>query len=198
MFRRKENARKELALSPRTLHYPGNRALARFGRWFLFGGLTVTLLGVAGVWFLEPYFQPAPGEIIRYARQRLAGHPTLERIALPILDAWRAQVERPVPGRLPSLGKGQQPGGLQRQLFGQNGQPMPAAVISGADDVLDPSPRYLIGSMRDIESAFQNARPGDVLEMLPGTYTMSTTIRTVQGGQQDNPITVTAKVPGAS
>jgi nitrous oxidase accessory protein NosD len=166
-------------------------------RWPLIAGLIATLSGVAGLWLVYIYLEPAPSEIIRYAKRRLSGHPTLEFFTLPLLHAWRVQVERPVADRLPSLGKGQQAGGLQPQAYLQNGQPIPSEAVSGSGDNFDQAPRKILTSMDEIEQALRHAQPGQVLEILPGTYFMSKTIQIAQGGLPGRPIVVIAKVPGS-
>lgn len=51
------------------------------------------------------------GELIRYALERLEGHPTLEQIAHPVLHAAQRRIERPVVtprSLIDTMGKGQQ------------------------------------------------------------------------------------------
>lgn len=175
---------------------PRKKSWARTLRWPLIAGSVATLLGGAGLWLAFVYAEPAPSEIIRYAERRLVGHPKLELFALPVLHAWRAQVERSVSGPLPSLGKGQQVAGLQHQAYRQNGQPLPSGETLGARGNLDHVSRKLLTSMDEIEHALRHAQPGQVFEISPGTYSMTKSLQIRQGGAPGRPIVLTARVPG--
>lgn len=165
--------------------------------WLVVSVTIATILGGASFFFAYAYFEPAPSELIRYAKRRLSGHPSLESVALPLLNAWQSQVERPVSLRLNSLGKGQQPGGLSPPAYRRDGQPIAARSALGASNHFDAAPRKLLGSMVEIERALRQAQPGQILEILPGTYSMSSASQIVQGGVAGNPVVLTAKVPGS-
>lgn len=165
--------------------------------WLLVSVAIATIFGGASLFFAYAYFEPAPSELIRYAKRRLSGHPSLESVALPFLNAWQFQVERPVSLRLIGLGKGQQSVRLSPPAYRRDGQPIAAQGASGVSDHFDAAPRKLLGSMAEIESALRQAQPGQILEILPGTYAMARSIEIVQGGVVGNPVVLTAKVPGS-
>lgn len=124
--------------------------------------------GIAGFIAADRLFdQRSPGGLIRYVERRLQGHPRLETMALPLLAWWRTQVERPVDptAALPALGRG------------------PRALA--ATD----APKT-IGSVEELRSAIARAQPGDVLQLLPGTYRLETKLHPVTAGRPDAPITL--------
>lgn len=139
--------------------------------------------------------QRTPGELLRHARQRLQGHPRLEMLLLPLLRAAQAQVERPVPDLLPSLGKGQQAQPLAAPRYGPSGGAVPLAPAqaqASAPALGDATLR----SEGEIATALLNARPGQRLVIAPGRYRFSATLRTRAGGTARAPIVVTARRPG--
>ena len=120
-----------------------------------------------------------PGELIRYAKRRLEGHPNLEAIALPPLHWAQARVERPVPpGPLPTLGKGQQTQPLPR-LPGQN-------ITSNIS----------VGSAQEFITAVTQAHAGQTITLAPGTYRINTNLITAAAGSAFQRITVRAAQPG--
>ncbi|WP_157264908.1 right-handed parallel beta-helix repeat-containing protein [Azohydromonas aeria] len=158
-------------------------------------GVASATLGHDPLEMVQALLQRTPGEFIRYAKQRLIGHPRLEAVALPVLHAVQRQVEREVPPWLPSLGKGQQPQGLEPLRYGQDGQPLPAAPAAGpvagaaGDEVL-------LHSAADIAAAVDRARPGQRLLILPGTYRISRLLQTRTAGTALAPIVLAAARPG--
>ena len=120
-----------------------------------------------------------PGEMIRYAKRRLEGHPNLEAIALPPLHWAQARVERPVPpGPLPTLGKGQQTQALPR-LPGQNATS--DVVVRNAEEIIN---------------AIKQAKAGQTITLAPGTYRINTNLKTAAAGSEFQRITVRAAQPG--
>jgi hypothetical protein len=120
------------------------------------------------------YWGRTPGELIRYAKRRLSGHPKLEFVALPVLDAVQRGQERPVPGMLNDLGKGQ--------------REVPGDVVLLAD--------VYAGSVEALAQAMRTARPGQTIEMLPGQYEIRKRLDTGAAGTAASPITVRAARAG--
>lgn len=104
-------------------------------------------------------------------------------------------IERPVPGPLPTLGKGQQTGSLPLQQYSDEGKPLTA---NGPDrSASDQLPDKILTSEAEIQQAIANARPGQVFEITPGTYTLNTRIRVRNAGLVAQPIVVRARSPGS-
>lgn len=139
-----------------------------------------------------------PGELIRYAKRRLEGHPNLETIALPPLHWAQARVERPVPSTpLPTLGKGQQAFSLPPIQYTAAGRPIEAemglaAAPSGALD----AQIFLVASAESLISAIQSAKAGQTILLAPGLYAINSQINTNANGTALQPITVRAAQPG--
>ena len=120
-----------------------------------------------------------PGELIRYAKHRLEGHPNLEAVILPPLHWLQAKYERPVPlGILPTLGKGQQ-SQSPPSLAGQATQPT-----------------LMAGSAEEIIRAISAAKAGQTILINPGHYRISQNIKTNASGNAQQRITVRANQPG--
>lgn len=118
-----------------------------------------------------------PGELIRYTRGRLAGHPKLEFFLLPLLDEIQPIFERPVPpGDLHRFGKGQRLDHVH-----------PAAA-----------PAYLVASTSELEDAMRRATAGQVIELLSGNYRIDKTLYTRNAGQNLARITVRAAKANAA
>ena len=120
-----------------------------------------------------------PGELIRYAKRRLEGHPNLEAIALPPLHWVQARVERPVPlGPLPTLGKGQQ----TQALPSLQGQSATSNIVAKTAE--------------EIINAVKQAKAGQTITLAPGTYRINTNVSTAAAGSAFQRITVRAAQPG--
>ncbi len=117
-----------------------------------------------------------PGELLRHAEKRLSGHTRLEIVFLPILHLIQRQVERPVPENLPTLGKGQQAASLPPNT--------------------NSSMRLLVSTTDELKQAIENAKAGQVIELLPGRYRITQKLNMRYGGTQEQPIVVRAGVPG--
>ncbi|WP_298235074.1 hypothetical protein [uncultured Azohydromonas sp.] len=142
--------------------------------------------------------QRTPGELLRHAQRRLEGHPRLEWLLLPLLRTAQAHLERPVPGLLPALGKGQQPQPLAPVRYGERGGAVPLPPAQAQAVVAEPSANdVLLYSEGEIAAAFQRARPGQRLVIASGRYRFNTPLRTRAGGTAWAPIVVTAQRPGA-
>ena len=118
------------------------------------------------------------GETIRYLQRRLEGHDRLAAAARPVLTLIQREVERPVPSiEWPSLGKGPQSHSLPLPMYGADGRPHAVRATGLAED--EPRATTLIHSAADLLRSVAAAQAGDVLEMLPGLYT----IREVRGSR---------------
>ncbi|PKO88933.1 MAG: hypothetical protein CVU18_05770 [Betaproteobacteria bacterium HGW-Betaproteobacteria-12] len=115
-----------------------------------------------------------PGELIRYAERRLIGHPKLETLFLPLLHLVQRQIERPVPGNLVYLGKGQSAALLQLPII----------------------PNLRVASVDELSAAFKAARPGQIIEIMPGQYRLKQRLQTQLAGSTHSPITLRAAEPG--
>nr|WP_145544884.1 hypothetical protein [Variovorax boronicumulans] len=154
------------------------------------------LLTAAGgtAWWAYRTLDRMPGELLRYVERRLYGHTRLESLALPAIDLLRARFERPVPsGPLPSLGKGAQETVLPTVRFDADGRPVAARPGQSAD----PQGGRIVpvSSMALLAEAMREARPGTVIEILPGTYSMRDNLKTGQAGTAQAPIVVRAAKP---
>ena len=140
-----------------------------------------------------------PGELIRYFKRRLEGHPNLEMLAKPPLHWLQTHYERVVPpGPLPHLGKGQQPSPLPALSYGVTGQPMevkPDGVP--VETLLDVHTQDLtVDSVDSLLKATAQARPGQTITIAPGTYVLKSPINTKAAGNQFQPIILRAAQPG--
>lgn len=118
-----------------------------------------------------------PGELIRHARQRLAGHPKLEFLAIPLLDLIQPHFERPVPQIVfPRFGKGQQLSSPGRQV----------------------SADYLVATVEQLTNALQQASAGQVIELLPGAYRINKMLSPRNPGREDQRITLRASKPNVA
>lgn len=133
------------------------------------------LFGLAGGWVLLQRDYTG-SELVRYALKRLQGHPKLEMLAHPVLFAMQRHFERPVSvTELPTLGKGQQP------------------------LTLNPSGKaqFNVASVAELAAAMRSAQAGQSIELQPGTYRLTQSLRTAQGGAPGLPITLRAALPGS-
>ncbi|MDR3299074.1 MAG: hypothetical protein LBU43_03495 [Candidatus Accumulibacter sp.] len=114
------------------------------------------------------YWGRTPSELIRYSKKRLSGHPRLELMALPALNAVQRRYERPVPEILNNLGKG------QRKDSG--------SIALLAD--------IYVSSIEELAQAMRAAQPGQTIEILPGSYEILKRLDTGTAGTMASPITV--------
>jgi hypothetical protein len=136
------------------------------------------------------------GEMIRYAQRRLEGHDRLAQVARPVLTLIQRRVERPVPStELPTLGKGPQGRTLPLLMYGPQGRPR--AVQAGDPATDGPPATVLIRSAADLLRSVAAARAGDVLEIVPGRYTIRQTIEPGAAGTPARPIVLRAARPGS-
>lgn len=119
----------------------------------------------------SPTGERTPGELIRYARARLAGHPKLEFFLLPVLDVTQPYFERPIPSAdFRRFGKG------QRQ-----------------DLLLSGNATYRVGTVAELEDALRQVREGEVIELLPGKYQIRKTLYPRNAGQAEQRIVLRAE-----
>jgi len=144
-------------------------------RWLSAATVVAAVAAVlAWQWVGSALEQRSPGEIIRYTERRLLGHPTLEAVALPVLGWWRRQTERRAPDALPHLARG----------------PLPQAWGPSADVLA-------VDSVPALVQALRTARPGQTIQLAPGTYRITNTLYPTQAGLADAPITLRAALPGS-
>lgn len=160
--------------------------------------LGLVALGVAGAVLIPRVLwagaaERTPMELVRYAEQRLIGHPNLEMLAEPLLQMVRRNEQREPPQGLPTLGKGQQPYALAWPLYDAAGRPQ---AVSGQRSKAERGAAQVLGSIEALAAAMARAKPGDVLELLPGTYKLTSTLDTRVGGEALRPIVVRAAEPG--
>ncbi len=135
-----------------------------------------------------------PMELVRYTERRLIGHPELQRLFGPLLEAIRREEEREPPPNLPTLGKGQQPQALVAAGYDDAGRPK--ASIGGATPPQGSATR-LLRSAQELASAIADAGPGQVLELVAGSYALNETLTTGRAGMPGRPITLRAAKPGS-
>ncbi len=113
-----------------------------------------------GSWVLMKQVGRTPGELIDYTKRRLQGHPSLEAVALPVLDRLRGALGEPdeidlaLPFVVPPLA------------------PNPATLTSGASEVDNPQV-IRVGPGRAITRiavAAALAKDGSIIEIDPGDY----------------------------
>ena len=136
-----------------------------------------------------------PGELIRYAEQRLEGHDRLQAVALPVLGLIQRQVERPVPpGGLPTLVKGQQASVLWPVSYDRSGVPLPAQPLR--QRWVPPVPALRIHTAAEFAVAMAAVLPGQTIEVAPGDYLVDQALQTGHAGTPQAPIVVRAAQPG--
>lgn len=145
------------------------------------------------------------GELIRYALERLEGHPTLEQIAHPVLHAAQRRIERPVVtprSLIDTMGKGQQGFVLPPQTYDEAGQPKPLEVLNlrRQADAIPASPMlgatHAVHDATELKAAAARARAGDVILLMPGRYMLSGWLQPKSDGTASQPIIVRAETPG--
>ena len=156
-------------------------------------GLVLVLLVAAGgtAWWGYHKLERMPGELLRYAEHRLYGHTKLESVFLPLIALARSQVERAPPPDLPTLGKGAQARPLPPVRY-VDGRPLETQLT---DPTPAPHASTQVASLDELQRAMREARPGAVIELLPGRYTMRRNLSTPVPGRADAPITVRAAAP---
>jgi hypothetical protein len=163
------------------------------------GGAAAALLVRLGLGvgdFVDAWQERSTGEVLRYAERRLEGHPMLERIAAPVIDAVRRRVERPVPADAPAAAaaaKGWRAQGVGRVAFDAAGRPLPAGPAPGPA----PVPTRVLDSLPALAEALRTARPGDVFEVAPGVYRVEQALPVRAAGTAAAPVTLRAAVPGS-
>ena len=120
----------------------------------------------------------SPHELIRYLKKRLQGHNKLETVFLPPLHAAQRRYERPPPGSLPNLGKGQQDRAL-------------------AEPVIGTTTLLPVSSSQAIRQALLEAQPGTRIVIAPGLYPFELKLRLGHSGTAQAPILLSAAQPGA-
>jgi hypothetical protein len=135
-----------------------------------------------------------PMEFVRYAERRLIGHPRLQSVFGPVLNAVRQRHERQAPPNLPTLGKGQQPRALAAAGYDATGRPR--AITGSKPATATTPPVVALRSADALAAAMTTATPGQVFELAPGSYALARTLTTGGAGLPDQPITVRAAKPG--
>ena len=136
-----------------------------------------------------------PMELVRYSERRLEGHPNLQRLLGPALDAVRRSQEREPPANLPTLGTGQRPHALAAAGYDGAGRPRASSGTAATD--ASPRATTLVTSVDELATAVAAALPGQVLELAPGTYALSQTLTTGHAGLAAQPIVLRAAKPGS-
>jgi hypothetical protein len=158
--------------------------------------LTLRQLGIDPVLAWHALEQTTHSQRIRYVMRRLEGHPNLERLVHPPLLAWRTRLERPVPESL-QPGKGWQTNGpLPPLRYDAQGRPLAPDSRERAISPLPPRERLEVADMAQLRRALQLARPGTVIEVLPGRYRWSDTLSSQAAGLPEHPIVLRAARPG--
>jgi parallel beta-helix repeat protein len=133
--------------------------------------LTLLATGAAAVWFLQSA-GVAPRALARYIERRAEGHRPLVTDSV----GWVARV-------LTELDRGD---GITLVIPG-------VGALPGELSVNHPGREVLLGSAAEVRSAIEQARPGDVLTMLPGRYRFGQTLALTQPGRPDSRITLRAQ-----
>ena len=136
-----------------------------------------------------------PMELVRYSERRLEGHPNLQRLLGPALDAVRRSKEREPPANLPTLGKGQRPHALAAAGYDGMGRPRASSGTAATDAI--PRATTLVSSVDELAAAVAAALPGQVLVLAPGTYALQQTLTTGHAGMAAQPIVLRAAKPGS-
>ena len=137
-----------------------------------------------------------PMELVRYAERRLQGHPKLQRVFLPALEAVRRRQEREPPAKLPTLGKGQQAQSLPAIRFDELGVPLP---VSSSAPLAEPTRgnAVVVRTVAELRTAMAAAVPGQVITLAPGAYAVDSALEAARPGQASRPIVLTAAKPGS-
>ncbi len=172
----------------------------RSAKWWAGGLVLAASLAVVSSAYLvrgerwSALSERTPMELVRYTERRLIGHPNLERLFGPVLEAVRRDQEREPPANLPTLGKGQQAHALAAAGYDRAGRPV-AGTGQAASAPQAGAPR-LLSNVNELIAAMSSATPGQVLELAAGSYALSQTLTTGQAGQAAQPIVLRAAKPG--
>lgn len=170
-------------------------------RWWVAGLLVAATLVVAVTAYLvrgerwNAVSERTPMELVRYSERRLIGHPKLQRLFEPLLDAVRRRHEREPPKNLPSLGKGQQTFALTHAGYDSAGRPI-AASGEAASAPAAAATRNL-SDVKALVAAMTDAAPGQLLELAPGRYALGEPLTTGRAGLAAQPIVLRAAKPGS-
>jgi hypothetical protein len=186
-----------LAAMPVAQRQPRRR---RSAKWWAGSLLLAAVLAVGSSAYLvrgerwSAISERTPMELVRYTERRLIGHPNLERLFGPLLEAVRHNQEREPPANLPTLGKGQQAHALTAAGYDGAGRPVPSAGrAASAPSATVPR---MLNSAQDLVAAVRSAAPGQVLELAAGSYALDQTLTTGQAGLAAQPIVLRAAKPG--
>jgi parallel beta-helix repeat protein len=169
-------------------------AALRYWRYLLITGMAIAAIGCISLLGIYLYLDRTPGELIRYAERRLAGHPKLELFSVPLFALLRPMVERPVLEPVPKTGKGHQKIPMAPQAYNHDGNPLSGTISQHFPPALYPT--RLLSNEKEIQEAILQARPGDVLEIVPGEYRVNGKLTLLNGGVAANPIILRAQQPG--
>jgi hypothetical protein len=158
------------------------------------GATALAVLGYGPGQAMRALAERSPVEMIGQAFKRLEGHPRLESVLHPALRWLHRQWVREPGGILRDLGKGVRPHGLSPQRYDERGAPLPS--LPAMPGVRPPVATRLLSTAADIAAAVGSARPGDVLEIVPGSYALPGTLRTRIGGRSEAPIVLRAAKAG--
>lgn len=135
-----------------------------------------------------------PGELLRYAARRMAGHPALEAVFAAPLEWTRNLLAPGDAGLPPPLAlRGVVAAGLPPQAYDETGAPLETFGEVGAP----PASTRLVGSGRELAATLEGAAAGDVIELLPGRYEVRRNVWLRRGGTARAPIVVRARTPGS-
>jgi parallel beta-helix repeat protein len=165
-------------------------------RKILFSLVILSGISIISIWVAYGYINRTPGELLRYAERRIAGHPKIQFFTIPIFDVIRPQIERPIQGPFPNLDKGQQTETLALQRYGVEGQPLSTTKLPTNSFKLPENMAPTLNNSTDILQAISAARPGQTIEIASGTYTFSKKIHVKNAGLSEKPIIVRAQTPG--
>jgi hypothetical protein len=194
--------RSTLSKRPDRPQGPGRRRWLALAAGALLLGGVAALLVVMALTGLSPgqaaalLQERSPLSMLRHAERRLEGHPNLQALAGPVLGLLRSGLEREPPPVLADLGKGQRPGGLAGVAFGPDGRPQATRAREGPAATAA-VPDQLVSSVEGLALALREARAGQVIEVLAGSYRITGTLNTGGAGTALQPITLRARQPGS-
>lgn len=176
----------------------------RLKRFVLTVSLVLAAVITTGAWILTrntpasrivaELRERTPGELLRYAQLRLSGHPTLEAIFLPPLSWARDRIERKIADLPPAtLLQGAHPEDLpQQQQYAQQYGTLGEPLESAPGSITPATATVLVNNEGDLLKALAGAVAGDVIEILPGHYTLRNNVWLNRAGTPRQPITVRA------
>jgi hypothetical protein len=151
--------------------------LRRILRNLLILSLLAGIAAGAAVWYLQSA-GIAPRALAMYIERRAEGHRPLVVDSVGLVARVLTALDRgdgPALA-LPALSVGAQPQAVDADLAGRE---------------------VLLGTSAEVRSAIEQARPGDVLTLLPGRYRFGQTLALAQPGRPDSRITLRAREPGS-